>query len=263
MVQFKEAGLSVDAPDDVISDDDQMKLLSHLRNRHGKAEPGDGQSAPKRVTLERRKVIEIKQASVPGSSTKTISVEVRKKRTYVNVKHKDEQETGLKEQLAILDPAHAPEPPQPQEPELRKEEPVIESPAPEVPVETVSEEVLAEPVMKENAPAEAQPAETRTETEQEEAAQADKKIKPEKSVKQQKELDEKERRLEESIKRNAERVRQQAAGKKETLHRNKFDEEGRSINLDAFARAKRRVRLHHAPRFYLKESINSRCRLLQ
>lgn len=86
--QLKEAGLSVSTPDDVVSEDEKMLLLAHLRKRHGKAE-NVTTSTPRRVTLERRKVTEIKQASVPGSSTKTISVEVRKKKTYIKRDAKD------------------------------------------------------------------------------------------------------------------------------------------------------------------------------
>jgi predicted ATPase len=81
--QLKEAGLSASSGDDVINDEQQMQLLSHLRKSHGKKAQGTGDNSPKRVTLERRKVSEIKQASVPSSSTKTISVEVRKKKTYI------------------------------------------------------------------------------------------------------------------------------------------------------------------------------------
>ncbi|MBE0436582.1 MAG: translation initiation factor IF-2 associated domain-containing protein, partial [Methylomicrobium sp.] len=80
--QLKEAGLSVHAPDDVISEDEKVKLLAHLRKRHGKS-TGETDAAPKRVTLKRRTVSELKQSNAPGSSAKTISIEVRKKKTYV------------------------------------------------------------------------------------------------------------------------------------------------------------------------------------
>jgi len=80
--QLKEAGLSASAPDDVINEDEKMQLLAHLRKRHGKSE-GNEESLPTRVTLKRRKVSELKQASGPGSASKTISVEVRKKKTYI------------------------------------------------------------------------------------------------------------------------------------------------------------------------------------
>ncbi len=97
--QLKEAGLSASAPDDVINEDEKMQLLAHLRKRHGKAE-GEVSSSPRRVTLERRKVTEIKQASVPGSSTKTISVEVRKKKTYIKRSEVADADLHKKEELA-------------------------------------------------------------------------------------------------------------------------------------------------------------------
>ncbi|MDO9423956.1 MAG: translation initiation factor IF-2 associated domain-containing protein, partial [Methylobacter sp.] len=91
--QLKEAGLSASAPDDVINEDEKMQLLAHLRKRHGKNE-GEVDGSLKRVTLKRRTVSELKQSSVPGSATKTISVEVRKQKTYIKrseVVESDEQ----------------------------------------------------------------------------------------------------------------------------------------------------------------------------
>ena len=84
--QLKEAGLSVSAADEVISDDDQTKLLTHLRSRHGKPA---GEPEKQRVTLVRTKHIEIKQPALPGSAAKTINVEFRKSKNYVNIKHKE------------------------------------------------------------------------------------------------------------------------------------------------------------------------------
>ena len=97
--QLKEAGLSASAPDDVINEDEKMQLLAHLRKRHGKSE-GNEESLPTRVTLKRRKVSELKQASGPGSASKTISVEVRKKKTYI--KRTEVTET---EELKVLEQA--------------------------------------------------------------------------------------------------------------------------------------------------------------
>jgi translation initiation factor IF-2 len=80
--QLAEAGLSVSGADDLLSDAEKMKLLSYLRQSHGKEQP-EG-TEPKRVTLQRRTVIDLKQDKVSGKQgAKTISVEVRKKRTYV------------------------------------------------------------------------------------------------------------------------------------------------------------------------------------
>jgi translation initiation factor IF-2 len=79
--QLGDAGLEKSDADDILSDAEKLKLLSYLRQSHGKAQ-GDG-GEPKRVTLQRRTVSELKQGKVPGKGVKTISVEVRKKRTYV------------------------------------------------------------------------------------------------------------------------------------------------------------------------------------
>ena len=90
LTQLKEVGLSARTADDVLNDDQQMQLHSHLHKSHGQAQ-GTSDNSPKRVILERRKVTEIKQASVPGSSTKTISVELRKKKTYIKRPETEEQ----------------------------------------------------------------------------------------------------------------------------------------------------------------------------
>lgn len=82
LVQLKEAGVNATKAEDEISEDEKTKLLAHLRSRHGKASSG-AENTPNRVTLKRRKVTELKQASVPGSATKTISIEVRKEKTYI------------------------------------------------------------------------------------------------------------------------------------------------------------------------------------
>ena len=96
--QLKEAGLSATGPNDLINEDEKMQLLAHLRKRHGKDE-GENSNSPKRVILERRKVTEIKQATMPGSSTKTISVEVRKKKTYIKRSDVGDSDLLKKEEL--------------------------------------------------------------------------------------------------------------------------------------------------------------------
>ena len=85
--QLEEAGLPMKDADGTISDDEKVKLLSHLRRSHGKTadETGDIDIAePKKITLKRRTVSELRQGgSGPGRSSKTVNVEVRRKRTYV------------------------------------------------------------------------------------------------------------------------------------------------------------------------------------
>ncbi len=80
LAQLKEAGIEKRAADDPISKEEKLALLEHLRSTHGDA-------APKKVTLRRKSVGEIK---LPGGGSranpraaKTVRVEVRKKRTYV------------------------------------------------------------------------------------------------------------------------------------------------------------------------------------
>lgn len=82
--QCKEAGLKIDNESTVISDDDKAQLLNFLRNIHGKKDKD--LSSGKKITLKRKSVSELK-VSGGGTATagraKTVSVEVRKKRTYV------------------------------------------------------------------------------------------------------------------------------------------------------------------------------------
>ncbi|MEQ1739747.1 MAG: translation initiation factor IF-2 [Methyloglobulus sp.] len=242
LVQLKEAGLSISQPDDMVSDEDQMKLLAHLRNRHGKP-TAEVESSPRRVTLERRKIIEIKQPNLPGNAQKTISVEVRKTRTYINPKELKAAEPELPEVVGQDAAIELSVPPQTHQ--VDKENQVtIEPEAQEItsPVEVSAIKVEPQVVVQvESAPVvEANmvnaPASVEIKTEKK-----DKQEKPVNAKEEdpKKKLDEKERRLEESIKRNSERVRQQAEGKKqaevkkETLHRSKIDEDGRTVNWDS------------------------------
>ncbi len=91
MEQLADAGIQAKDPEDTISDEEKSKLLQHLRESHGKKKTA-GISAPSKVTLRRKTVSELRQPSAGGRGTlsrsapaaaKTVSVEVRKKRTYV------------------------------------------------------------------------------------------------------------------------------------------------------------------------------------
>ncbi len=81
ITQLGDAGLSVDGADDVLSDTEKLKLLTYLRHSHGKQ--SGASTDPKKVTLQRRTVSELRQGKIPGRGTKTVSVEVRKRRTYI------------------------------------------------------------------------------------------------------------------------------------------------------------------------------------
>lgn len=76
--QLNEAGVVKSSVEDKLSKDDKDKLLGHLRRAHGAAPAGE----KKKITLTRKETTEIKQADSSGKS-RTIQVEVRKKRTFV------------------------------------------------------------------------------------------------------------------------------------------------------------------------------------
>ena len=84
LAQLGEAGLSISDADATISDKEKMQLLSFLRKSHGKTEVLGSGTQPKKVTLRRKSHSELRTtASARGSTARTVSVEVRKKRTYV------------------------------------------------------------------------------------------------------------------------------------------------------------------------------------
>ena len=82
LVQLSDAGIEGNSGDDAVSNDDKKKLLAHLRASHGKMETDA--TAPRKVTLKRKTISELRVAgSGPRASTRTVNVEVRKRRTYV------------------------------------------------------------------------------------------------------------------------------------------------------------------------------------
>jgi len=80
LVQLDQAGIKVDGPDDRISDDAKLELLTHLRRSHGSGDDGD--AAPRKITLKRKTQSELKLASAQGRA-RTVNVEVRRQRTYI------------------------------------------------------------------------------------------------------------------------------------------------------------------------------------
>ncbi len=96
--QIKEAGLPQTAAADKINNEQKSKLLAFLKSRHG--DNSGGETAPGRITLKRKTVETLKTSDNQGRS-KTISVEVRKKRTYVKRSVEEAQkEAAEKERLA-------------------------------------------------------------------------------------------------------------------------------------------------------------------
>jgi len=96
--QLDEAGIKVAGADDVISDDAKMELLTYLRRSHGRK--GEALSAaPPKITLKRRSQSELRLSGTQGRS-RTVNVEVRRKRTYIK---RDVLEEEARQQQKELD----------------------------------------------------------------------------------------------------------------------------------------------------------------
>ncbi|MBU3058310.1 translation initiation factor IF-2 [Pseudomonas indica] len=96
--QMREAGLSHTSAEQVVTDNEKQALLAHLKSSHG-----ERLEEPRKITLQRKTTTTLK---VAGS--KTISVEVRKKKTYVKrspAEIEAEKQRELEEQRAAEEAA--------------------------------------------------------------------------------------------------------------------------------------------------------------
>ena len=74
--QLQKAGVSKQAAEDQLSEQDKTRLLDYLRSSHGEAQ------GKNKITLTRKQTSEIKAQDSTGK-TRTVQVEVRKKRVLV------------------------------------------------------------------------------------------------------------------------------------------------------------------------------------
>ncbi|MCW8890229.1 MAG: translation initiation factor IF-2 [Sedimenticola sp.] len=112
LTQLKDAGVEKSSPDDLISVSEKAKLLGHLRESHGKKDDSENNSGPKKITLKRKTVSELQQPAAGGRGPggrgapravgKTVSVEVRRKRTYVKRGTASEDEKTLQDAEAAV-----------------------------------------------------------------------------------------------------------------------------------------------------------------
>ncbi len=110
--QLKAAGVDKSTLDESLSEHDKSQLLEYLHRVHGASEPR------KKITLTRRETTEIKQPDGSGRS-RTIQVEVRKKRTFVKM----EPQAAGEEPLVAVEAA----PPAAEvEPVMVAPEPIVE-----------------------------------------------------------------------------------------------------------------------------------------
>jgi translation initiation factor IF-2 len=77
--QLRNAGVNKTSAQDVMNDQDKQKLLSYLQKSYGTLDGGR-----KKITLVKKSTSEIKRRDAMGRS-RTIQVEVRKKRTSINL----------------------------------------------------------------------------------------------------------------------------------------------------------------------------------
>jgi translation initiation factor IF-2 len=82
MAQLADAGIKVNGSDDKISEDAKLELLTHLRRSHGQDDTPATAAAPRKITLKRKSQSELRLAGAQGRS-RTVNVEVRRKRTYI------------------------------------------------------------------------------------------------------------------------------------------------------------------------------------
>jgi translation initiation factor IF-2 len=99
LVQLDQAGIKVKGPDDRISDDAKLELLTHLRRSHGGTE-SERDAAPRRITLKRKTQSELKLASAQGRA-RTVNVEVRQKRTYIKRDVLEEQARHQQDEIDL------------------------------------------------------------------------------------------------------------------------------------------------------------------
>jgi translation initiation factor IF-2 len=112
--QLKSAGVAKAAPTDALTEADKQRLLGFLKASHGTAEP-----ERKKITLTKKSTSEIKQADAMGRA-RTIQVEVRKKRTFIQ---RDEGQAATPEQAPQAQaPAAEPAAPRIDEAELARRE---------------------------------------------------------------------------------------------------------------------------------------------
>ena len=97
--QLKAAGVGKAAPTDALTESDKQKLLAYLQASHGTASPDR-----KKITLTKKSTSEIKQADATGKA-RTIQVEVRKKRTFIQRDEGAEATAESQAAAAVEEPA--------------------------------------------------------------------------------------------------------------------------------------------------------------
>lgn len=93
--QLKEAGIDADNAESEITDEQKVKLLDYLRNSHGKKSSVGGGKG--KITLKRKTTSELR-----SGGSKTVNVEVRKKRTITKPPEEDDAKEREKAEIQRL-----------------------------------------------------------------------------------------------------------------------------------------------------------------
>lgn len=128
--QLSAAGIEKSAADDVITEQEKVQLLKHLRKSHGKSDTAASDEAPRKISLKRKTTSDLQQPSSRSTSSRgtggraaaarTVNVEVRRKRSYtkpgtttapseqeVLLKQAEEAKQALAEQQAMREEQEA------------------------------------------------------------------------------------------------------------------------------------------------------------
>jgi len=98
LVQLIDAGIDGKATEDFLSDEEKMALLGHLRGAHDKSKV----SERNKITLKHKTSNKIRQTTRTGGS-RTIHVEVKKRRTFVKRSELEEKAAEEAEALAAAE----------------------------------------------------------------------------------------------------------------------------------------------------------------
>ncbi len=147
MTQLSDVGVSIKDAEQTISVDEKMRLLNYLQEKSGTTAKLAVGTEPKKVTLKRKSVSELKVSSTQGRA-KTVSVEVRKKRTYM--KRSDVEAQRQREELEVKAREEAEAAVREQELKAREvvAEVVVEAPAAPIVEEEVAPVTPVEPVVE-------------------------------------------------------------------------------------------------------------------
>jgi translation initiation factor IF-2 len=135
--QFQAAGIAKQTAQDKVTEEDKQKLLGFLRGSSDKA-------TPQRITLNRTSTSEIKQ-NVGAGKSRTVQVEVRRKRTYVK---REALQPEANSEEPITEALEAAEAPAAEAPTVSAVSTDVAEAPPEnqVPVESSAAESIEEPV---------------------------------------------------------------------------------------------------------------------